>query len=85
MIFTYLLLCIGYSHICFYVYDIRIFVFMCMIFTYLVYVYDIHHLNLNSMDTPDEPLQDTVLIKANLMSQIPTIIINNTKDARICV
>jgi len=34
-----------------------------MIFAYLFYVYDIHLLNINSMDTSDESLQDTVLIK----------------------
>jgi hypothetical protein len=48
-------------------------------------VYDIQILNLNTVDTADEFLQDTLLIKANLMSQMPTIIIENTKDARICV
>jgi hypothetical protein len=48
-------------------------------------VYDIHLLYLNSVDTSDESLQDTELIKANLMSQTPTIIINNTKDSRIYV
>lgn len=48
-------------------------------------MYGIHLSNLNSMDTSDESLQDTVLIKANLMSQISTIIINNMKESRICV
>ena len=48
-------------------------------------MYDIHLLNLNSVDTSDETLQDTVLIKANIMSQISAITINNTKDALICV
>jgi hypothetical protein len=51
------------------------------IFTFLFYVYNIQLLNLNPVDNSDESLQDTLLIKTNLISRIPTIIINITKDA----
>jgi hypothetical protein len=47
-------------------------------------VYDIQILNFNTVDISEEFLQDTLLIKANLMSQIPKINNKNKKDAQIC-
>jgi hypothetical protein len=63
-------------------YDIHTLVFYVRV---CVYTYDIHLLNLNPVDNSDQSLQDTMLIKANLISRIPTIIINSGKDTRICV